>query len=156
MTGALVQNPKLCLYISRIVADIEPRPLPACAPRGKPSNNVQFQELLKNCDCGVRPAKFINRSVNRVPASCQVCRLQSFVHIVVALLQLLLQLSPSSLCFLYFAQLATGQIKKYVKRGVDLSAKNKLGDTPLHEVMYGLALRRRGKRIEALKCTRVK
>jgi hypothetical protein len=58
-------------------------------------------------------------------------------------------LCPLFLCFLYFAQLATGQIKKYVKRGVDLSAKNKLGDTPLHEVKYGLALRRRGKRIEA-------
>ena len=50
---------------------------------------------------------------------------------------------------MYFAQLANGQMKKYVQRGVDVSTKNNLGDTPLHEVKYALARRRRGQRIEA-------
>ena len=50
---------------------------------------------------------------------------------------------------MYFAQLANGQMKKYVQRGVDVSTKNNLGDTPLHEVKYALARRRRGQRSEA-------
>ena len=53
-------------------------------------------------------------------------------------------------CFLYFLQLAivVVQIKKYVQRGGDVTIRNALGDTLLHEVKNALALRRRGEGIE--------
>ena len=53
VTGALVQCPKLCWYISQI-AENEPQALFrrdsfSAIRGGKPPDNVQFEELLKNC-----------------------------------------------------------------------------------------------------------